>query len=166
MRDRALATMAFAIAGRSEEVSALDVAGIRQVAEGLEVHVPSVKGRPPREVVVAYGESADTCPVRCWLAWKEAAGLTKGSAFRPGDRSLGPDGCRLAITRAAERAGLDVKLTGHSARRGLVTTGRKRGKRTEKLRQQGGWAPNSPVFWEYIDEGERWEDAATEGIGL
>ncbi|MEU1470962.1 hypothetical protein ABZ434_22365 [Streptomyces sp. NPDC005761] len=44
----------------------------------------------------------------------------------------------------------------HSAPRGLVNTGRK----------QGGWAANSPVFWEYVDEGERWEDTATEGIGL
>ncbi|WP_329213812.1 hypothetical protein OG257_34200 [Streptomyces sp. NBC_00683] len=22
-----------------------------------------------------------------------------------------------------------------------------------KLRKQGGWAPNWPVFWEYVDEG-------------
>ncbi|MET7649236.1 hypothetical protein ABZS83_37580 [Streptomyces sp. NPDC005426] len=173
LRDRALATLAFGIAGRSEEVSSLDTEGITQVAEGLEVHVPSVKGRPPRDVAVAYGENPDTCPVRCWLAWKEAAALTAGPAFlpvdqkgRPGTQRLGPDGCRLAITRAAERAGLDVKLTGHSARRGLVSTGRKRGKRAEKLRKQGGWAANSPVFWEYVDEGERWEDTATEGIGL
>ncbi len=49
--------------------------------------------------------------------------------------------------------------------RGLVSTGRKRGKRAEKLRKQGGWAANSPVFWEYVDEGERCEDTATEGIG-
>ncbi|WP_331724099.1 hypothetical protein [Streptomyces rubiginosohelvolus] len=173
LRDRALATLAFGIAGRSEEVSSLDTEGITRVAEGLEVHVPSVKGRPPRDVAVAYGENPDTCPVRCWLAWKEAAGLTAGPAFLPVDQKgrlgaqrLGPDGCRLAITRAAERAGLDVKLTGHSARRGLVSTGRKRGKRAEKLRKQGGWAANSPVFWEYVDEGERWEDTATEGIGL
>ncbi|MEK8146648.1 hypothetical protein NKH18_51425 [Streptomyces sp. M10(2022)] len=59
-----------------------------------------------------------------------------------------------------------MKLTGHSARRGLVSTGRKRGKRPEKLRKQGGWAANSPVFWEYVDEGERWEHTATEAIGL
>lgn len=59
-----------------------------------------------------------------------------------------------------------MKLTRHSACRGLVSTGRKRGKRTEKLRKQGGWAANSPVFWEYVEEGERWEDTATEGIGL
>ncbi|MEV0749871.1 hypothetical protein AB0I75_32490 [Streptomyces sp. NPDC050273] len=173
LRDRALATLAFGIAGRSEEVSSLDTEGITQVAEGLEVHVPSVKGRPPRDVAVAYGENPDTCPVRCWQAWKEAAGLTAGPAFLPvdqkgrlGTQRLGPDGCRLAITRASERAGLDVRLTGHSARRGLVSTGRKRGKRAEKLRKQGGWAANSPVFWEYVDEGERWEDTATEGIGL
>ncbi|MGW3084203.1 hypothetical protein ACWC9F_27740 [Streptomyces sp. NPDC001110] len=173
LRDRALATLAFGIAGRSEEVSSLDTEGITQVAEGLEVHVPSVKGRPPRDVAVAYGENPDTCPVRCWQAWKEAANLTAGPAFLPvdqkgrlGTQRLGPDGCRLAITRAAQRAGLDVKLTGHSARRGLVSTGRKRGKRAEKLRKQGGWAANSPVFWEYVDEGERWEDTATEGIGL
>lgn len=47
LRDRALVTVAFGIAGRSEEVSSLDTEGITQVAEGLEVYVPSVKGRPP-----------------------------------------------------------------------------------------------------------------------
>ena len=51
-------------------------------------------------------------------------------------------------------------------RRPLVTTGHEMGKRVEKLRKQGGWAANSPVFWEYVDEGEAWEDAATVGIGL
>ncbi|MEU5524778.1 hypothetical protein ABZ759_30000 [Streptomyces sp. NPDC047860] len=49
---------------------------------------------------------------------------------------------------------------------GLVITGRKNGMRVEKLRTQGGWSANSPVFWEYIDEGEMCEDAATDGIGL
>ncbi|WP_392757024.1 hypothetical protein [Streptomyces sp. LN590] len=54
--------MAFGIAGRSEEVSALDTEGITQVAAGLEVHLG--EGPPaPRDVAVAYGENADTCPV-------------------------------------------------------------------------------------------------------
>ncbi|GCE01526.1 integrase [Embleya hyalina] len=165
--------MAFAIAGRSSEVSALTVAGIRRVAEGLEVHVPSVKGRPARDVAVHHGANPLTCPVRCWLAWQAAADLVDGPAFRAVDQvgrvgagPLSPDGCRIAITRAAERAGLDVKLTGHSARRGLITTGRKRGKKPEKLRKQSGHAANSPVFWSYVEEGEMWEDAATEDIGL
>lgn len=57
-----------------------------------------------------------------------------------------------------------MKLTGHFARRALVSTGRKRGMRAGKLRKQGGWAADSPVFWEYVDENERW--VKTEGIGL
>ncbi|MFF8946033.1 hypothetical protein ACF1A5_27975 [Streptomyces sp. NPDC014864] len=62
---------------------------------------------------------------------------------------------------AAKYAGLTGRrITGHSGRRGLVSTGRKNGKRAEKLRKQGGWSTNSPVFWEYIDEGEMFEDAA------
>ncbi|MFJ8745799.1 hypothetical protein ACIRL2_41385 [Embleya sp. NPDC127516] len=46
------------------------------------------------------------------------------------------------------------------------TTGRKRGKKPEKLRKQSGHSANSPVFWSYVEDGEMWEDAATEGLGL
>lgn len=178
LRDRSLQTMRFAIAGRNEEMSALDDTGIRLVAEGLEVHVPSVKGRPARDVVVSYGESADTCAVRCWIAWQEAkraaGALSDGPAYLPVTqwgaldlRRLSADGCGRAMSRAARYAGMTGRrITGHSGRRGLVTTGRRKGKRPEKLRTQGGWSKNSPVFWEYVDEGEKWEDNATEGIGL
>lgn len=173
LRDRALAAMSFAIGGRVSEVSALTVDGIKLEGEGLVVHVPSVKKRPARNVPVAFGEHAATCPVRLWLSWREQLGRTDGPAFVPvgeagrlGEHRLSPDGCRIAITRAAARAELDTRLTGHSMRRGLVTTGRKKGKRAEKLRAQTGHATNSPVFWEYVEEGEMWEDAATDGIGL
>ncbi|WP_405816489.1 hypothetical protein OG241_17950 [Streptomyces sp. NBC_01390] len=104
-----------------------------------------------------------------------AAGAAPGGpAFLPVDQwgnqgiaRLSPDGVGRALARCAKYAGLTGRrITGHSARRGLVTTGRKRGKRAEKLRLQGGWSPNSPVFWEYVDEGEAFEDAVTEGLGL
>lgn len=173
LRDRALASMAFGIAGRVSEVSALTVEGIQLEGEGLKVHVPSVKGRPARDVVVAFGEHAATCPVRLWLTWHAKLGRTTGPAFVPvdetgrlGERRLSPDGCRIAITRAAQRAGIETRLTGHSMRAGLVTTARKKGKRVEKIRTQTGHSINSPVFWEYVREGELWEDAATEGLGL
>lgn len=173
LRDRALAALAFGIGGRVSEVSALLVEGIRIEGEGLVVEVPSVKGRPARTVPVAFGEHAATCPVRLWITWREALGRTTGPAFVPvdevgrlGERRLSPDGCRIAITRAAQRAGLETRLTGHSMRAGLVTTARKKGKRVEKIRAQTGHAMNSPVFWEYVRDGELWEDAATEGLGL
>ncbi|MFF4796419.1 hypothetical protein ACFY2M_43930 [Streptomyces sp. NPDC001276] len=72
---------------------------------------------------------------------------------------------RFARSRAAPKD-YEEHLDLTSGRRGLVATGRKKGKRVEKLRKQGDWATNSAVFWEYIDEGEMFEDAATDGIGL
>ncbi|MFI1569054.1 hypothetical protein ACH4ZX_39620 [Streptomyces sp. NPDC020490] len=178
LRDQALNSLKLAVAGRNEEMSLLDDAHIEVVDEGLRVTVPSVKGRPPRPVPVTYGENRASCPVRCWLAWKEAklaAGAAPdGPAFLPVDQwghlgtaRLSPDGVGRALARCAKYAGLTGRrITGHSARRGLVTTGIKKGKRIDKLRRQGGWSANSPVFWEYVDEGEMFEDAPTEGIGF
>jgi len=174
LRDRALTLMAFSIAGRSAEVAALTVEGITEVAGGLEVKVPKVKSGEGRTVAVARGENPDSCPVRAWLAWKAAAGIEDGPAFRtvdrwgkkPGTRRMSPDACRLVVARAAERAGIEQRLTGHSMRAGLITTARKKHKRVEKIREQSGHAVNSPVFWEYVRDADLWDDAATDGIGL
>jgi integrase len=173
IRDRALWLMAFGIAGRSAEVAALRADGITHVSQGLDVHVPSVKGRPSRDVVVAYGRNPDTCPVRAWLTWRAAAGITAGPAFVPisvhgvlGTEALSAAGCREIIARSAERAGIAVRLTGHSMRSGFITTARKAGKREEKIRAQSGHAANSPVFWGYIQEADRWSEAASDDIGL
>lgn len=173
LRDRALWLLAFGIAGRSAEVAALRADGIKLVSQGLDVHVPAVKGRPSRDVVVAYGKHPDTCPVRAWLTWRAAAGITVGPAFLPitvhgvvGADPLSAAACREVIARSAERAGVAVRLTGHSMRAGFITTSRKAGKREEKIRAQSGHAANSPVFWGYIQEADRWSDAASEDIGL
>ncbi|MDG5807937.1 hypothetical protein P9869_35875 [Streptomyces ossamyceticus] len=178
LRDQALTSLKVAVAGRNEEMSVLDDAHIEVVDEGLKVYVPSVKGRPPRTNPVTYGENRATCPVRCWQAWQEAklaAGAAPdGPAFLPvdqwghlGTKRLSPDGVGRALARSAKYAGLTGRrITGHSARRTLVTLGIKNGKRVDKLRCQGGWSANSPVFWEYVDEGAMFEDAPTEGIGL
>lgn len=173
LRDRALWLMAFGMAGRSSEVAALRADSIALVGKGLDVHVPSVKGLPARKVRVAYGKNPDTCPVRAWLVWKAAAGLTSGPAFRPisvhgqlGTDGLTASGCQEIISRSAERAGLAVRLTGHSMRSGFITAARQAGKREEKIRAQSGHAANSPVFWGYIQEADAWTDAASEDIGL
>ncbi|MFE2497067.1 integrase [Streptomyces scopuliridis] len=173
LRDRALWLMAFGIAGRSAEVAALRADGITLHSKGLKVRVPGVKGRPAREVVVMYGKNPDTCPVRAWSTWKAASGITTGAAFRAidvwgnvGDRHLSAEAVREVIARNAERAGIAVRLTGHSMRAGFITTSRLAGKREEKIRQQSGHAENSPAFWGYIREADKWTDAASEDIGL
>lgn len=173
LRDRALWLMAFGIAGRSAEVAALTTEGVVLSSKGLEVHVPSVKGRPTRDVVVAYGKNPDTCPVRAWSTWQASSGISSGPAFLPidmwgnlGSRNLSAEACREIIARNAERAGVAVRLTGHSMRAGFITTSRVAGKREEKIRAQSGHAENSPAFWGYIREADKWADAASEDIGL
>lgn len=173
LRDRALWLMAFFIAGRSAEVAALRADGITLHSKGLKVRVPGVKGRPAREVVVMYGKNPDTCPVRAWSTWKAAAGITTGAAFRAidvwgniADRHLTAESVREVIARNAERAGVAVRLTGHSMRAGFITASRVAGKREEKIRAQSGHAQNSPAFWGYIREADKWTDAASEDIGL
>lgn len=171
LRDRSLWLMAFFIAGRSAEVAAIRAEGITLHSEGLKVRVPGVKGRPAREVVVVYGKNPDTCPVRAWLTWKAASGITTGAAFRAidvwgniADRHLTAEAVREIIARNAERAGVAVRLTGHSMRAGFITTSRRAGKREEKIREQSGHAENSPAFWGYIREADKWTDAASEDI--
>lgn len=171
LRNRAMALMEFAIAGRASEVAALDVPDIVLAADGLEVHVPSVKDRPARDVEVDYADDPELCPVRAWQAWQEAARLVDGPAFRSvdqwghlGTRRLSPDAVRLAITRAGVQAGVDVKLTGHSLRSGFITASAKAGKRPDIIRKQSGHAPNSPVFETYIRKGRRWEETAGKGV--
>jgi integrase len=171
LRDRALWLMAFFIAGRSAEVAALKAEGITLHSQGLKVRVPGVKGKPAREVVVAYDSNPDTCPVRSWLTWKAASGITTGAAFRAidvwghlGDGHLSAEAVREIIARNAERAGVTVRLTGHSMRAGFITASRIAGKREEKIREQSGHAEGSPIFWRYIREADKWVDAASEGI--
>jgi integrase len=171
LRDRALWLMAFFIAGRSAEVAALRTEGITLHSEGLKVRVPGVKGKPAREVVVMYDKNPDTCPVRAWSTWKTASGITAGAAFRAidvwgniADRHLTAEAVREIIARNAERAGVAVRLTGHSMRAGFITASRRAGKREEKIREQSGHAEGSPVFWRYIREADKWIDAASEDI--
>ncbi|WP_331448861.1 hypothetical protein [Streptomyces prasinus] len=71
LRDQALNSLKLTVAERNEEMSVLNDTYIQVVDDGLKVHVPSVKSRPPRNVPVTYDENHATCPVRCWQAWQE-----------------------------------------------------------------------------------------------
>ncbi|GCE01021.1 hypothetical protein EHYA_08760 [Embleya hyalina] len=59
-----------------------------------------------------------------------------------------------------------MKSTGHSARRGRVTTGRRRGRKPEELRKQCRYAAHDPVFRSHGEDGGTCEDAGIDNIGL
>ncbi|MFH9939458.1 hypothetical protein ACH4OT_09050 [Streptomyces murinus] len=84
-----------------------------------------------------------------------------------GDHALSPEAvreiiARNAITLAPPSASPDTRC----ALAGFITASRRAGKHEEKIRAQSGHASNSPAFWGYIREADRWTDAAPEDIGL
>src|SRR5690606_41371606 len=65
------------------------------------------------ELGLLYGSDPDTCPVRAYRAWLEAAEITEGPIFRPitrhgrmGDERLSDRAVALVVKRCAKRAGL------------------------------------------------------------
>jgi hypothetical protein len=66
-------------------------------------------------------------------------------ADRP-DGGLDPETVRDVLTRIGNRAGLEIRLTGHSPRHSLVAESSRAGNPDHAMAQQGGWAPGSKVM--------------------
>lgn len=135
-RDRALLVLGFAGALRRSELSALEVGDVEVHLEALVVTIEAAGAREARTVTLPWGSRRDTCPVRSWRAWVEAAGLQDGPAFRrmtKGGRSLrherlGDRGVAEVVKRRAADAGLDPRsFSGHSLRAGFVTAASRAG---------------------------------------
>lgn len=120
------------------------------------------------------GSSFSICPVRAWQAWKEAADLTDPDGYawrRLHNRwhtvlqgGLQPAAIGDVVTRAGQRAGIDIRFTGHSPRRGLATSSRLNGHDQIVIAKQGGWAPHSKVLAGYLEVVDQWEDNALLGV--
>ena len=176
VRDRALALLDFAVAGRRAEVAGLLVLDVADDPNGLLVDIRASKTNP-RTVAVPYGSNPATCPVRTWRAWKNAAGLEadpEGPAFRRVDRhgrlldgGLSPAAVGDVLTRAAARAGI-AAVTGHSARAGLATEARRAGKDRKAIAAITGHKENSASLNGYMRRADQWDEAenALIGIGL
>lgn len=170
IRDRAIITVGFGVAGRRSEIAALRVSDIATHPNGLKVRIRDAKtgGRWP---AVRRGTSPLTCPVQAWHAWLDASGITEGPAFRALSRSGVPRVDGLSdrsigniVTAAGQAVGLE--LSGHSLRSGLATEARRAGHDAKTIAAQGGWKPNSATLYGYMQVVDEWTDNATEGIGL
>ena len=174
VRDRALLTIDWAMAGRRSEPVYLDVGDIRPTPpKGLVLLVRRSKTDQEQrgeELPVCYANAAEHCPVRSLDAWLEASGITDGAIFRRLGRE-GRLGARLAPAAVAARikhwariAGLPWReFSGHSMRSGFVRTAVRKGKREDAImlvtRHRD---PRS--LREYFQRENIFEDAAGEGL--
>ncbi|MFD4505318.1 hypothetical protein [Streptomyces sp. NPDC058457] len=176
VRDLPLMTLHFAIAGREHELAHLRVRDIAEDPEGrgliVDIRVSTVK---PRKVEIPYGSRAHLCPVRAWRRWKQDLGEDvdpDSFAFRavhnrwntvlPG--GIDPVTVGDILTRIGARAELDIRPTGHSPRRGLVTESSRAGNPDAVAEKQGGWAPGSKVMRRYRGEEDGFTENAPHGV--
>ena len=175
-RDRALLLLGFAAALRRSELVALRVGDVRFEEEGLVLTLLRSKTNQEgrlETVAVAYGSEVGTCPVRALRAWLAAAGLVAGPLFvgltpqgglRP--TALGDRMVAHVVKRRCKAAGIDPdQVAGHSLRRGFATAAARAKKPDRMIKRQGRWKSNA-MLDRYIEDGSRWDNNATVGLGL
>ncbi len=186
LRDRALILVGFAGALRRSELAGIRIEHLTPSEHGLRLILPQTKGSPMDSVTVPlpYGDT-ELCPVRALERWKLAAGLEGGALFRriykppsgrkshsrstsPGEvvgpMALSPQSVTLILQRRALAAGFNrYELSGHSLRRGALTTGMDRGVHPARLKRLGRHK-SYDVLGEYLEFGDLFEGHPLDGV--
>jgi integrase len=190
LRDRLVIVLGFALGTRRSSVARLNIADVTVTGDGLEVWIATSKTDKESvglTVFIPHGEHPDTCPVRCFEAWRDylaAQGIATGPLFVRVDRHgrLGhvatgrgaADGritgqaVAIIVNRTAKAAGLDPKLcwSGHSLRRGMVTESYNAGATLLRIGRHAGFVDGSRALPGYVEDIDRKKDNPLKGIGL
>jgi integrase len=175
-RDRALLLIGFAGGFRRSELVGLTIENVDVEKDGLVVNLQRSKTDQEgqgRKIALPYGSKPETCPVRAYRDWLEAAGLEQGAVFREIDRhgrlqarQLHKDSVALVVKRAAARIGLDAaEYAGHSLRAGLATQAYLNGANELAIMQQTGHRSLATVR-KYIRERSLFRDNPAGKLGL
>jgi len=175
-RDRALILLGFAAALRRSELVGLRVEDVQVEEEGLVLTLRRSKTNQEgrlETIAVAYGSELTTCPVRALRAWLAAAGLGEGPLFvgltpQGGLRAvaLGDRMVAHVVKRRCRAVGIDSsEVAGHSLRRGFATAAARAKKPDRMIKRHGRWK-STAMLDRYIEDGTRWDDNATIGLGL
>lgn len=131
LRDRLLLALGFGGAFRRSELVALDVADIEVLEHGLRVFVRRSKtDQEAQGQFVPVADGPRTRVKAALAAWLTASGIKAGPLFRSARKGGALTDLRLVdrsvaeiVKRRAAAAGLDpAKFSGHSLRRGWITS--------------------------------------------
>lgn len=157
-RDKALLLVGFAGAFRRSELAALRVSDLAEekTPEGRPVVVVTVRhsktdqeGRGmTKAIFAARPREKRFCPVSALREWISAAGLVgdaplfprirKGGQIDAAPVPMGGDSVALIVKRRAAAAGVELELSGHSLRRGFVTSAISAGASERAIMNQTG----------------------------
>ncbi|MBA4544333.1 MULTISPECIES: site-specific integrase [Thermoactinomyces] len=177
IRDKAILTLGYAGAFRRSELSALDVEDLEETGNGLWITIRQSKTDQTKKgerILIQYGQSNETCPIRNLRRWLKAAGIRNGAVFRRIDTSrkevwphrLSPQGIKDTIKRVAKKAGFDEEdFAGHSMRRGFITTTYALGHHERDIMEHTRHK-SLQVFRGYIDDLKKTENNPTSNMGI
>jgi site-specific recombinase XerD len=177
IRDRAILTLGYAGAFRRSELSALDVEDLEEASNGLWITIRQSKTDQTKKgerILIQYGQSNETCPIRNLQRWLKAAGIQSGAIFRRIDLSrnevwphrLSPQSIKDAIKRVAKKAGFnEADFAGHSVRRGFITTTYALGHNEHDIMQHTRHK-SLQVFRGYIDDLKKSKNNPTSNMGI
>ncbi|MFE7619037.1 integrase [Streptomyces sp. NPDC057496] len=175
-RDKALVLTGFNYASRSQDPAGLQTGDITLHSRGLVVAVLTGKTKHSvRNAKIRYADDPEICPVRAYTAYRARLVEERGKqwadpstpAFVGIDRwghitgGMGPDSVTRAIKRISARAEVPIAWTGHSLRIGLASVGRRKGKDSIAIADQGGWARHSRSMLGYMQVEDGWDDNAS-----
>ncbi len=174
LRDKALLLVGFAGEFRRAELASIRTENIEARDRGLRVTLPRSKGeRTGKAVTVALSYGATSlCPVRALRRWQDAAGIKEGAVFRRiwtppsrrtaegllpcpivGFEAIDSGSVACIVKRRPAAAGYDQDVfSGHSLKRGAMTTGMDRGVHPTKLKRLGRHKSYN-VLDEYLEAG-------------
>lgn len=175
LRDRAIFLMGVSGAFRRSELAALLAEDISVEDGNLRVLLRASKTDQEGEGKVKglmRGSNPATDPVRAWLAWQQASGVTAGPAFRGIrhgkllDGPMHPDTVGKMVKRRILASGVGADgFSGHSLRSGFATWAAKMGVPMWKIADQTGHK-SLDTLKRYITEGELFTDNPSGQLGL
>jgi len=176
IRDRALLLVGFATALRRASLVGLNVEDVEDHPEGLLVNVRRSKTDQEgigHRIEVAYGANPETCPVRAYRAWVDAAQISEGPLFRAVDRHGSVGRGRLSdrtvarvVQRHAKRLDRDpAEFGGHSLRRGFATEA-SRSQASERVIARTTGHTSTKGLTPYIADAELFTDPPSRYLGL
>jgi integrase len=176
LRDRAILLIGFGGMFRRSELAALNVEDIQ--ISGSHMRITVRRGKTDQEgkgLVKHYPllDDEDLCPVRAVQAWLLKSGLKSGPLFRPINRwgkllntRLTDKSIALFVKQYAALAGLDAaKYSGHSLRRGGITSAFMAGEDERNVMSQSGHRDPKTVRGYNDDAGQGALDAARAAFG-
>lgn len=174
LRNSALLQLGFFGAFRRSELIQIKLCHLEFLSQGLEIQIPHSKTdqfHVGQVCAIPYGNEL-LCPITALQKWLEVSRIKEGAIFRRichnkrvSEQTLSAQSLNLIIKSIAKACELPqaAKYSSHSLRRGFATSASQRGVSFPTLMRHGRWKNERTVF-EYIEEGQRFEDNAAKMI--